>query len=1018
MEDKHARWPICPAPFPILPYGATYGMPDAKDPACVIRCLYPFPSWMETGLPDICEGAIAEQSGFAGEDKLNPEEEIPIPSEYYLETLITEASKGQGFQKISELFEDKVVCLPQRYSKGLLNQLDRLINRELDRNEFQHVSLLLKCIQLFCKSEYQEGCSSLIQQGMVSKMVLWFERTLEFLKICNDHKATISALVEDFYDTTLVISKCDPGDGVKQLLDTFLYTLGFIILEEWPPYSVRLEALKTFNFILDHISREEKKKLNSSEDMCTLMQGLARKLLEVGDYEIQVAITESLCRLTTRKMRENCVQKWFEDSFFVQAFKEINDKDFETDCRKFLNSLNSRLTDTKRVHTFPCISVSTDVGELRKPKDDKLECFWIDFNVGSQNVSFYIQNSEGPLWDTVRMQKECLSGYSLEECNGQKLLTIHLKIPLSVNNKAVKYIKIQFELEHDIQNAIAKTYGEDLQMQGNCERTIQVDAASSTGASDAKTANGGRQNGAQSTSGMDQSSPTGVRPASQQRTPRSSKQQNKFRVADYSDKDSNDGQMFPQFPLDTPRLLEYSGSSNLSEISGKVSLPTMEKKTPTPKQQSAEKRPIDVYEFGNSSSESASDLGVSSLKKSSSRRKTNANTTRPGSLSSQKTDTKKDDYKGYISSGSEEEWGQEHPRKSSANSADYSRKKQKRKSKLRVLPLSPESSDTEKPQNVEQSLKPLENNKKRKEKGAAESLKFTQLKLPGVSGLLTPGDSAPRTSGTFHLSELDDDTLDPLQEMSSPDKSPHPDPTSRMDAESYTDPFGTLHLSHFDEETVALQEMPSRDLIRTNKPPHTDTTSKMDVESCTDPIGIAEDLKNKRKRTNTEGDEGSSLRPRKLFSSVRASAEMEDDVFNSDSHESDITEGNFISSFENFTEGLKKKMMARYKKMEVRAQEVLKDSHLHLTNLMTQIQQSNFQKLDHFRTVVAKELCSLDAETRALKELEEETLNFWEAQTVKINEFCTNQRQRFEAMDRTINDSLNSLKKRHLLNGA
>lgn len=35
----------------------------------------------------------------------------------------------------------------------------------------------------------------------------------------------------------------------------------------------------------------------------------------------------------------------------------------------------------------------------------------------------------------------------------------------------------------------------------------------------------------------------------------------------------------------------------------------------------------------------------------------------------------------------------------------------------------------------------------RQEKGVAQSLSFSELKLPGVSGLLTPMDSLPQTSG-------------------------------------------------------------------------------------------------------------------------------------------------------------------------------------------------------------------------------------------------------------------------------
>ncbi|XP_075070500.1 synaptonemal complex protein 2-like [Mixophyes fleayi] len=104
------------------------------------------------------------------EENLHPCEKMDI-GEYYLESLITDAVKGKGFQKISEFLDDQGVSSTQRHSKGFLNQLDRVINKELDRNEFKHVCLVIKCIRHFFKSECQEDCS-LIQQGLVPKISL------------------------------------------------------------------------------------------------------------------------------------------------------------------------------------------------------------------------------------------------------------------------------------------------------------------------------------------------------------------------------------------------------------------------------------------------------------------------------------------------------------------------------------------------------------------------------------------------------------------------------------------------------------------------------------------------------------------------------------------------------------------------------------------------------------------------------------------------------------------------------
>ncbi|RXN01115.1 Synaptonemal complex protein 2-like [Acipenser ruthenus] len=108
----------------------------------------------------------------------------------------------------------------------------------------------------------------------------------------------------------------------------------------------------------------------------------ARLVLEAGDYEMQVAISEALCRLTLKKSREELVYRWFENEDFANSFKAINDREFET---------------------------------LSMPKDENLEKFWIDFNLGSSSISFFINDPEGVLWDSINIAKEAVSVYRLED---------------------------------------------------------------------------------------------------------------------------------------------------------------------------------------------------------------------------------------------------------------------------------------------------------------------------------------------------------------------------------------------------------------------------------------------------------------------------------------------------------------------------------------------------------------------------------------------------------------------------
>ncbi|KAM6100999.1 synaptonemal complex protein 2-like [Theristicus caerulescens] len=918
--------------------------------------------------------------------------------EDYLESLLTDAFKGKGFQNISELLQEREIEPLQKYSESLFNQLDKALRKELDKNEFQNVSLLLKCIQLYLKSDLQEGTSLFIEQGLVLTdsfnfyLVSWFEKARAFVMVIdpNENKF-LMLLLEDFFDSALVICKCN-NEGKKELVNLFLPELGHLVTEVNICCALRQEALRTLNSILDGVPREERKKFPLSEEMCSLTTDLAKTILEVGDYDLQVALSEALCRLMTKKWRDDLVHHWFEDNYLAEAFKEIKDREFETDCRKFLNQLNERLGDERRVYSFPCISAFADMNEVKKPSDEKLEEFWIDFNTGSESVTFYVDSTEGALWDSVRLAKEAVSSYSLIEDDGKKIVKIYMKIPATLNKTEATKIKISFSAEFEILSILRKVLGDE-KMMINVAEEESVHAGKQARQNEAVTSestNPQRRKDPSNSENAETLSDNLASQHSQQLTGTVAKTVNSgvtvITVSQQTDmEDANQGSA-EKSKTPSPTMKPKPSEKPLEEEPMEESTPKKEatwekknRKTSLAKQRTEGRK--EIYDFENS--DSASHEKVTEAKEKILGQKVSSQNQRSYETGNKNEESNKlerrlSSYRKHLFSESnnentstgqsEKSWILDSQKQSLPKSLDYTRKRPRVRSKLKVLPVSSASSGSDYPT--------------KKEGASRQRAQKEMLRKKSTSS--SKGDDLP--------------TVDLADEMLSEELEGGP-LSLDASAKSYSSDEEATQKFHDASDKLSREEESSK---RKDSDILSSTVVKKPKFSSWETSHLSSDT---------------SSKPRKLFDPVEKEAEIQtgqkmddgvdDAIFSKMLHE-DFSDSGVITAFESFIDQLKKLFWSRYKRMETSAQNALRTSEKNVSALLNQIHECRLSKLETFQKLVVEELASLEKETQILANMEKDAVDFWNMQLLKLNSFCNQQKQRIQSVDSALGETAES----------
>ncbi|XP_037829171.1 synaptonemal complex protein 2-like isoform X2 [Kryptolebias marmoratus] len=329
-------------------------------------------------------------------------------------------------------------------SSSTLNRLNHLVTKELSSCGFSRVLVLMKSLVLL--SENKDDLQKLICLELTTKVMLWFEAVRDLLTsdLCRS-STPLFTLTEEFFDYFLLLGQASLS-GPQ--ISVVLLQLARFSLESQIHFPLRLEAIRTFNSILESLSRDQRRPIQNDENLTQILSQMAAAVLTVGDYELQVSLSEALCRLTPRRDREQRTNQWFSSHDISSAFCDIRDADFEVDCRCFLNFVNRYHGDQRRVYTFPCLRVFFSSIQLFRPKDDKLDEFWIDFNVGSGCVSFFIDNPQGLLWGSIHLLKEDVDHYTLQVEHDEMVLRVKLTNPIMHQDIRGQTVELSFSCEH------------------------------------------------------------------------------------------------------------------------------------------------------------------------------------------------------------------------------------------------------------------------------------------------------------------------------------------------------------------------------------------------------------------------------------------------------------------------------------------------------------------------------------------------------------------------------------------
>lgn len=396
-------------------------------------------------------------------------DEMPSSQINRLETVLEEATQRLNIQTLNILLQKNVEeRITIQCSQHFLNKLDKFICKSLEHGNSSAASLGFSVIYKWGKNlklPGGQGLSALITQGLVKMMLQWFEKCRQVWVLGGSLRdENLLNLAEDFFDALMEVHESGNA-GVIQVTESFLYPIGHVAVDTRIYILIQKEAIRKFNMILEKCPKGLKKdsKILRSQEAADIMTKIVSNILSGGDYDFQTALMEAIFRMATSEQRKHLADRWFPMAHVSALFVKLKDSEFETDCRKFLNMVNGMKGDNKSIFSYPCLDVHLGKTELLMPADEKLEEFWIDFNIGSQSISFYVslpdEDAQEGQWETICINDNEVKSYTVRVAGKRKVLQLDLSEVVVVGSVEGSTLTIHFSCGLEILPVIQKLFG-------------------------------------------------------------------------------------------------------------------------------------------------------------------------------------------------------------------------------------------------------------------------------------------------------------------------------------------------------------------------------------------------------------------------------------------------------------------------------------------------------------------------------------------------------------------------------